>query len=161
MPEEAPKLVIGNEAVNELNAILGTRNQKKTASSVLQMDHDGDPVQQLIDSVGDLSANRLAGPQLLVAVYIRPNKTKSGLYVTDKFTQEDEWQGKVCLVLKKGAGAFVDDPTHKFYGFTAEVGEWIVTKSVAGLAHHLNGVPCKIVEDSQVLEVIPTPDQVY
>lgn len=134
---------------------------KNTASSVLKMRHEKDPKIELTDKVGDISGVRVAPPQILCAIYIRPKQTRSGLYITDKFQQEDEWQGKVCLVLKKGNSAFVDDDRNKFHGFKAEVGEWITLKHLHGMACHLNGVPCRWIEDTTVMGVLPDPDMIY
>ena len=62
------------------------------------MDHDVDPKEKLLSELGDLSQVEIFNNQVLVAVYIRPNKTKSGLYLSDKTTDEDRYQGKVGLL---------------------------------------------------------------
>ena len=43
-----------------------------------------------------------AGYQVLVAIYVRPKVTKSGIHIPDQTLQEDEYQGKVGLVLSWG-----------------------------------------------------------
>ena len=73
------------------------------------MDHAVDPKQKLLEDLGDLSTVEIFNNQILVAVYIRPNKTKSGIYLSDQSREEDKVQGKVGLVVKKGPSAFVDD----------------------------------------------------
>ena len=73
----------------------------------LQMDHDGDPKQNLINEVGDISDIEIFNNQILVGVYIRPEKTKSGIYLSDKYRDEDKFQSKVGLILKKIGRAHV------------------------------------------------------
>ena len=40
--------------------------------------------------------------QVLIAVYERPKVTASGIHLPDQSTDEDRYQGKVGLVLKRG-----------------------------------------------------------
>ena len=64
--------------------------------------HDADPRQTLLDKVGELSGVEVFGGDILVAIYKRPEKTKSGLILVDSTRGEDVHQGKVGLVLKIG-----------------------------------------------------------
>jgi len=89
--------------------------------TLIAMQHDVDPKQKLIEDIGDISKVELFNNQILVAVYIRPQKTKSGIYLTDKTTDEDRYQSKVGLVLKKGPTAFVDPEGKWFDGITVDV----------------------------------------
>ena len=50
------------------------------------MAHEVDPKQKLLKEIGDLSKVEIFNNQVLVAVYIRPQKTKSGIYLSDKTT---------------------------------------------------------------------------
>ena len=43
--------------------------------------HEVDPKQAILDRVGDLSGVELFGSDMLVAIYKRPEKTKSGLKI--------------------------------------------------------------------------------
>ena len=56
------------------------------------MVHDVDPKKALLDKVGDLSGIDVFGNDILVAVYKRPNKTKSGIILADSTLSEDKWQ---------------------------------------------------------------------
>jgi hypothetical protein len=58
------------------------------------MQHDTDPANSLKKDLGDLSKVEVFNNQLLVAVYIRPQKTKSGIILTDKTTDEDRFQNQ-------------------------------------------------------------------
>ena len=75
----------------------------------LQMDHGDDPKGKLINEIGDISDIEIFNNQILVGVYIRPEKTKSGLYLSDKYRDEDRFQSKVGLILKMGPSAFNDE----------------------------------------------------
>ncbi|MEN9931891.1 MAG: hypothetical protein RIS17_464 [Pseudomonadota bacterium] len=44
--------------------------------------------------------------RVLVATYIRPEKTSGGIIRPDQLREEDKWQGKAGLVLKIGPSAF-------------------------------------------------------
>ena len=75
----------------------------------MQMDHSNDRKTGIMKDIGDLSTFELFNNQVLVAVYVRPKKTKSGIYLPDATVDEDKIQGKVGLVVKKGPLAFVDE----------------------------------------------------
>ena len=82
--------------------------------SFMTMQHENDPKENIKKDIGDLSTVELFNNQVLVAVYVRPEKTKSGIYLTDKLREEDKFQGKVGPVLKLGASAF-DDPNSQWF----------------------------------------------
>lgn len=109
-------------------------------------------------SIGDLTDVRIFNNQLLVAIYMRPEKTQGGLYLPDKTRDEDKWQGSAGFVLKKGPLAFkhVD-----FEGQNIEPGEVVVYRTSDGLPKDINGVHCRIIEDVQVKMVVPNPDMVW
>jgi len=99
--------------------------------------------------------------QVLVAVYIRPQRTKSGIYLTDSTTDEDKYQSKVGLVLKKGPSAFVDDNNQWFQNVSVGIGDWIVHRPSDGWSITVNGVLCRILEDMSVKGKIDAPDRVW
>lgn len=125
------------------------------------MTHDHDPAEVLLKEVGDLSGVDLFNTQILVAVYIRPQKTKSGIYLTDKTTDEDRFQSKVGLVLKKGPSAFVDDQDQWFRNVSVNEGDWIVHRPSDGWSITVNGVMCRILEDTSIKGKIDHPDKVW
>ena len=51
------------------------------------MEHEVDPAEELRKQAGDLSRVEIFNNQLLVAIYVRPQKTKSGIFLTDKTTK--------------------------------------------------------------------------
>jgi len=129
--------------------------------SALIMAHDGDPKQKLLDEIGDLSQVELFNNQILVAVYVRPTKTKSGLYLTDKYAEEDKFQGKVGLLVGMGPAAFQDDSGQWFNNASFNLHDWLVYRPSDGWSITINGVLCRMLSDTQVKMRIPTPDTAW
>ena len=124
------------------------------------MEHATDPKATLRESVGDISKVEIFNTQVLVAVYIRPQKTRSGIYLTDKTTDEDRFQSKVGLILKKGESAFEEDGTW-FKNVEFNDGDWVVFRPSDGWSITVNGVLCRILDDIHIKGRINTPDCVW
>jgi co-chaperonin GroES (HSP10) len=125
------------------------------------MDHEEDPSKPLLELAGDLSNVEVFNNQLLVAVYVRPQKTKSGIILTDKTTDEDRYQSKVGLVLKKGQSAFNDTTGEWFNGVEINEGDWIVFRPSDGWSVTVNGQLCRMIDDVNVRGRIDQPDRVW
>jgi hypothetical protein len=100
--------------------------------------------------VGNLSGIDVMYNMVLLAAYVRPNKTKGGLYRPQTNVEEDIWQGKVGLVLKLGQNAFEDDDSMSFEGQKAELDEWVVFKVGDAWQLTINDWPCRLVRDSAI-----------
>lgn len=129
--------------------------------STIAMLHEKDPKEVLLEQVGDLSKIEVFNMQVLVAVYIRPEKTKSGLYLSDKARDEDRYQSKVGLVIKKGPTAFVDKDGEWFSGLDIKEGDWVVFRPSDGWNITVNGHLCRMLDDMSVRARISHPDQVW
>jgi co-chaperonin GroES (HSP10) len=125
------------------------------------MQHEVDPKQKLLDELGDISTFEIFNNQILVAVYIRPNKTKSGIYLSDQSREEDKVQGKVGLVVKKGPSAFVDENNEWFNGVTVDVQDWVVFRPTDGWSITVNNVLCRIIDDTAIRGKVDVPDRVW
>ena len=125
------------------------------------MVHENDPAETLRKMVGDISKIDILHNQILVAVYIRPEKTKSGIFLADQTRNEDRYQGKAGLVLKKGPLAFVDDEANKFHGQNVAVGDWVFYRVSDGFPLVINGQHCRLLEEVHVKGKIPSPDVVF
>jgi co-chaperonin GroES (HSP10) len=132
------------------------------------MTHDTDPKLEILDRVGDLADVEVFGNDILVALYIRPQKTKSGIILADSTRDEDRWQGKAGLVLKLGPTAYVDDDGNTFRDL--KVGDWVVFRPSDGWPVTLNAanstaskdaVPCRVVSDIHIRLRVSTPDAIY
>jgi len=129
--------------------------------SNITMLHEKDPKDVLLEQVGDTSSIEVFNMQVLVAVYIRPEKTKSGLYLSDKSREEDRYQSKVGLIIKKGPTAFVDKDGEWFSGLDISEGDWIVFRPSDGWNITVNGTLCRMLDDMSVRARISHPDQVW
>ena len=115
----------------------------------------------LLAKVGDLSNFKVQHNQVLVGIYIRPEKTKGGVFLTDNNRQEDVWQGKVALILKKGPTAFTDPRGSWTWVDSMDVGNWVVVRASDAWNLMVNGVHCRLVDDTRIRAKIPTPDTVW
>lgn len=127
----------------------------------MKMQHDIDPRRVVLDSVGDHSGVEVFLNNVLVATYERPKKTMSGLYLSDKTTNDDQYMGKVGLVLKVGPTAYQDDNNVQFYGMSVKEGDWVALKPADGWPLSVNGHPCRVVGDQNIKVRLNEPDLVY
>lgn len=125
------------------------------------MKHEVDPAKAIWDEIGDISKVEVFNNQLLVAVYIRPEKTKSGLLLPGQTRDEDKYQSKVGLVIKKGPSAFQDTSGEWFQGVDIDVNEWIVMRSSDGWSITVNGILCRMIDDMNVRGRVDHPDRVW
>lgn len=125
------------------------------------MAHVDDPAATIKKQVGDLSKFTIYGNQILLGVYERPAKTKSGLYLSDQTRNEDKYQGKAALVLKKGPTAFVSDANYDFKDQDVKEGDWVAIFISDGRPLIVNGQLCRLVEDQWIRLRIPAPDVVF
>lgn len=136
---------------------------------LMLMRHNIDPAEELLHRLGDISEFEVMFGQVLVAIYIRPNTTASGIILTDKTRDEDEWQGKTGLIVKMGPLAYQDSPDVKFYGVRREVGDWIVMRpsdasvpfTLAGKGGDREGVKCRLTQDAHIRMKILSPDTAW
>lgn len=126
-----------------------------------QMEHDVDPAQAIREAVGDISQFQLMYNQVLVGIYKRPEKTKSGIILAEKTRDEDIYQGKAALVLAKGPTAFLDDGEVRFHGQDVQPGQWIVFRPSDGWPIVIRSTQCRIVQDVHIRAIIPAPDLIY
>ncbi len=125
----------------------------------LQMMHTIDPKVEIMSRVKDhLPGVKVLGADLLMAIYVRPEKTASGIYVADVTRKEDIYQGKVGLVLALGPLAFVEDETHKFGGVVPKVGDWIAVRVGDTFQLSLGQQACRLVQDVNVRAILDAPD---
>lgn len=125
------------------------------------MKHIEDPANEIRKRIGDISKIEVLHNQILVGVYIRPEITKGGILLTPQTRDEDRYQGKAGLVLKKGPLAFVDDDNNKFHGQNVDIGDWVFYRVSDGFPLVLNGMLCRLLEEVHVKGKIPSPDVVF
>ena len=127
----------------------------------MKMEHEVEPKKKLRDEIGDISHIEIFNNQILCAVYLRPKKTKSGIYLSDQTTDEDRYQSKVGLIVKMGPQAFVDETNSWFANNEANVDDWIVFRPSDGWSITVNNILCRILDDTSVRGRIQHPDNVW
>jgi len=100
--------------------------------------------------VGDLGNFDIFHNQILVVTYVRPEKTAGGIIRPGVNVQEDEYQGKVGLVVKVGPTAFLDTEDEDFQGQNVEVGDWVVFRVGDGWQLTIRDTACRILSDRTI-----------
>lgn len=116
--------------------------------------------QNILKHLGDHGTEVLHA-QVLVAHYVKPAKTKGGIILTDTNVKEDRYQGNIFLVVATGPAAFKDDNIAKFHGKKLKKGEWVMAMASDGIAMDINGVPCRLYQDSRILMKVKNPEIYY
>ena len=132
------------------------------------MEHEVDPREEILQRVGELKDVEVFGNDILIAVYMRPQKTKSGIILTDNMRGEDAFQGKVGLIVKMGPTAYLDEDGEKFRDikekdwvvFRASDG-WPVTLNAANSVSSKDAVICRIITDINIRMRVSSPDAIY
>ncbi len=131
-------------------------------NKAILMVHDVDPRKALQDAMGRFADEMtVLGAQLLVAVYKRPDRTAGGVILAESTRKEDEYQGKVGLVLKIGPLAFQEDATHQFGDVIPKVGDWVMFNVGDTFGLHLGDSrdnKARIIEDVNVKAILKRPD---
>jgi co-chaperonin GroES (HSP10) len=125
------------------------------------MQHFEDPAKTIWDRIGNLDGFEVFGNSVLLAIYIRPKVTKSGIMLADQTIKEDEWQGKAALVVKLGPSAFVSDRHYDFHGQSLKVGDWVCINVSDGKSLVVNKTACRLIADQYIKMRIPAPDVVF
>lgn len=127
----------------------------------MKMEHKVDPAKFIHNEIGNIDDIEIFHNQVLVAIYIRPEQTKGGILLPGQTRDEDKYQGKVGLVIKKGNEAFVDDTGKWFRGVNIDLDDWIVFRPSEGWQITVHGVLCRILSDTDIRGRIPAPDSVW
>jgi co-chaperonin GroES (HSP10) len=132
------------------------------------MKHVIDPRIDLQNKIGVLNHIKLLHNQVLVATYVRPEKTRGGIILAPSIRDEDKYQGKVGIVIAKGPMAFVDDSRTQFMGATVELGDWITYRMSDGWQMTIKGnstsdnpsgeYHCRMLQDIDIKAIISHPD---
>lgn len=125
------------------------------------MAHDADPRDEKLRELGDISGFEVSRNDVLVAIYMRPQKTKSGIILTDQTVDEDRYQSKVGLVVGMGPSAFDEDYKAKFGDTVYELNDWVVFRPSDGWNITVNGVLCRMLDDTRLRGRVDQPDLVW
>jgi hypothetical protein len=132
-----------------------------SASKIGQISQADDPKQAIIKAVGDLGKARVCNDLVLLGTYIRNEKTAGGIIRPLEAVVEDEYQGKVGLVLKPGPLAFSDWEEDDSKGANAEPFTWVVYAIKDSWPVQINGTPCRLIPYDKIRMTIPDPTMVF
>jgi len=125
-----------------------------TAKAMHNMLHDEDPKETIMNALDGLQeAYEPFWNNVLCVIYVRPNKTKSGLFLTEKRAEEDIYQGNVGLVVKMGPEAFKKGEV--------KVGDWVRFKPEEGDRFSLGGVQVREFQDVDIQGKLKLPDVIF
>lgn len=122
------------------------------------MQHDVDPREYLYKALGDINRFDVFNDHVLLAIYERPSKTKSGIELPDKYRDEDKHQGKAAMVIKVGPMA---NREHELRGGALEPGDWVAIRPADGWPVRINKVFCRLISEKGIHMRIPYPDAVW
>jgi len=126
-------------------------------AAIDEVSRSHDPKAGMLAKVGSLKDIDVMYNMVLLAAYVRPERTKGGIIRPGESKEEDIWQGKTGLVLKLGPDAFEDDNDTSFNGQKAEVGEWVVFKGGDAWQLTIGDWPCRLVRDSSIKMKVKDP----
>lgn len=129
-------------------------------SKIQVLSQAADPKAALLKAAGDISKEHVMYDLVLVGTYIRNERTSGGIIRPLDNVKEDEYQGKVGLVLKMGplAGS---EGAPGFNDEQVKVGDWIVYSIKDGWAITVNGTPCRLVPYERIRMKISDPTVVF
>jgi len=127
----------------------------------MRMNHSVDPAKILMDELGNLDDIQVFNNEVMVAIYVRPEKTNSGIILPGATRDEDRYQGKVGLVVKMGLQAFDDPNNNWFKGTKVKVGDWVYFRVTDGWSINVHGVSCRMIDDTDVRGMTKYPDAVW
>lgn len=124
-----------------------------------------DPKAGILAEIGadTIADYQLFDDDLLLGTYIRPERTKGGIWLTDKAKDEDRYQGKAGLLIKAGPAAWKYDVSgqYPFEGEVPALHSWLVYRASEGWEISLNGVSCRIIRARHIRGVISDPSVIW
>lgn len=121
-----------------------------------------DQVKLIRDSMGDIDSwFSLVSSQVLLAIYVAPERTAGGILRPSSNIDEDRWQGKAGLIIAKGPTAFKYDGAYNFEGEAPALGDWVLHFPSDGRDTDLRGIACRIIDSELIRAVIKDPTYIY
>ncbi len=133
--------------------------------SIDRLSRASDPKLAVIHEIGQdvIDDYRLFDDDLLLATYIRPERTAGGIILTDKAKEEDRYQGKAGLLLKAGPTAWKYDHSgvYHFEGEQPALHSWLIYRASEGWEMALKGVSCRIIRAKFIRGVVTDPTVIW
>jgi co-chaperonin GroES (HSP10) len=110
--------------------------------------HEQDPKLEILNKLGDaLKGFQILNNEVLVATYLRPEKTAGSIVLTQKTRDEDLYQSKCGLVVAIGAAA-------EFPLIEVKLHDWVMIRPSDGLACEIltknEPVHCRMIFDKHI-----------
>jgi len=132
---------------------------------VIEMFDDADTARRkMMEKVGPFLAKsniRPVGQDILVAMYNRAGEKSAGGIMYPESYREDEFQGKVGLVLALGPECRGEKFDSWFGDEPPKVGSWIGMNIRDGMAFTIGGTTCRLVEWQYVRFITEAPDKAW
>ena len=102
---------------------------------------------------------KATGWRMAILPYKGTDKTKGGLYLTDKAVEEQQLTTNVGLILSMGEDAYADK--NKFpNGPWCKKGDWVIFARYAGSRVKIDGGEIRILNDDEVLAKVDNPEDI-
>jgi hypothetical protein len=127
----------------------------------IAMQHKGDPKQELLDKLGDISGIEFFNTHVLCAIYMGSEITKGGIIRPGKSVDEGRYQSKIGLIVKMGPSAFI--PSDGWWGHDdrPRVGDWVIFRASDGWDMDIGDVQCRMLTDTAIRGRIDKPDRLW
>lgn len=104
-----------------------------------------------------------SGWNVLIAVFKRPGKTAGGILLTERTRDEDDYQGRVGLVIALGPDTYRDDRMRVYAGPWVQPGDWVVFPAFENTAtkHRYRGITVAEVPDDRLTATVDDPMDVF
>ena len=132
-----------------------------SATSIEKISQAKDPKAAILAAVGDISEFKIASDLVLLGTFIRNEKTIGGIILPTDNLKEDEFQGKVGLVLKRGPIAYSDWEQGDEIGQMARLHTWVVYQIKDAWPCQINGTACRMIAYDKIRAVTPRPAMVF
>jgi co-chaperonin GroES (HSP10) len=98
------------------------------------------------------------GDQIALAMFIKPEKTRSGIYMASKTQDESRWQEPLGVLIAKGATAFKYDGAYEWQGYVPEIGDVLSTLPSDSRGMYYRGLFVRIMPSSLLKMVVDDSD---
>ncbi len=133
----------------------------------VKVEHKVDPKQKILDDLGDIFDKiKLTNNQVAVVVYQRPTTTTLGgkdFFLSDETVKEDQYQSKVGLIVAMGPTAFQSNSDWVFAEDDSifKLHEWVALPPAAANTMMINGILCRVCQDTTIKAWVSDPDIIY
>ena len=127
----------------------------------IAMQHKGDPKQELLDKLGDISGIEFFNTHVLCAIYMGSGKTAGGILIPNKSRDESRYQSKIGLIVKAGPSAFMASDGWWTGGNAPKIGDWVIFRASDGWDMDIGDVQCRMLTDTAIRGRIDKPDRLW